>query len=447
MNDINKKQNENSVSMAIDEQMSDSSNDGKIDFKALSQETQKHSGSDPIFLGESGIQKWHKPVEDDMLSYRKLFFTGFFILLISIVWIIWVWLYTKYLKLASQPIIDPQYVSYIDKYKNSQNTINDYIKFSDYKKYATLDFLWVNNEKNIQSIASTNKLSYLQKKDIIQSAINDLSQDIIWKYAQIETIKKDVTKYWFFPQELYLLLDNQEYITSIKKSLLSLEIIKFWSAIKVFSFLPSFITEVSDSLWISEKDVKDKINALSKRWEKDIAIYLNNCYLNPYEVDYDCKLINDFDRYYNIISKEKDPIDLVFFKKLLFYIDAKLEQTDIPNFSIVFNQFDPKSQKINFTVTINTSNYDEAAMTLNEWITNPHIFIFTNLLNLLKQSIFVVSESINIKQLAINEQEVTEWWRSVKYHSSSTSFSLPIQKSVEREITDFVDESKFILSK
>lgn len=443
MNDTNKNQNENSVSMSIDEQMYDKPGDGKLDFK----EQDTHSVNlEPIFLGESGIQRSETPMEDDTLTYRKLFFTGFFILLVSLVWIVWIWLYTKYLKIASQPIIEPKYESYINKYKNSQNTINDYIKFSDYRKYEALDFLWVNSEKNITNVINTNKLSYLQKKDIIQSAISKISEDIINKYNQIESIKKDVTKYWFFPQELYLLLDNQEYITSIKKSLLSLEIIKFGSAIKVFSYLPSFINEVSESLWLTEKEVKDKISNLSKRWEKDISMYLNNCYLNPYEIDYDCRLINDFDRYYNIISKEKAPIDTAFFKKLIFYIDAKLEQTNMPNLSILFNQFDPKSRRINFNVTINTSNYDEEAMTLNEWIVNPHIFIFTNLLNLLKQSIFVVSDSINIKQLTINEQEVTEWWRSVKYHSSSTVFSLPIQKEVEREITDFVDENKFILS-
>lgn len=435
MVDTNKNQKENTVSLLQEESSLDTPLEKKIDFQSLS-DTSDEKITEPIFLWESWIQRSETPIEDDTLVYRKLFFSGFFILLVSIVWIIWVNLYTKYLKISSQPIIDPQYESYINKYKNSQNTINDYIKFSAYEDYSSLDFLWDNADKHIKDVINTNQLSYIQKKDIIQSAITNISSDIISKYNKIESIKKDVTKYWFFPQELYSLLDEQEYITSIKKSLLSLEVIKFWSALKVFSFLPSFISEVSESLNISEKEVKEKIGALSSRWEKDISIYLNNCYLNPYEIDYDCRLINDFDRYYAMISKEKDTVDISFFKKLMFYIDAKLEQSDIPNFSIVFNQFDPKSKRINFNVTINTSNYDEEAMTINEWIVNPHIFVFTNLLNLLKQSIFVVSDSINIKQLAINEQEVSEWWRTVKYHSSTTSFSLPIQKSVEREITD-----------
>lgn len=433
--------------MLQEEQSIESSVDKKIDFKFLwEKENDGPDKTKPIFLWESGMQKVNGLVEDDMLTYRKLFFTGFFILLFSIAWIIWVHLYTKYLNLSSQPIIDSKYEEYIDRYKNSHNTINDYIKFSSYKQYSSLDFLWSNADINLKSVISSNKLSYIQKKDIIQSVITNLSENIIWKYDKIESIKKDVTKYWFFPQELYLLLDNQEYITSIKNSLLSLETIKFWSAIRVFWYLPSFISEVSESLWLTKQEVKNRLTYLSNRWEKDIAIYLNNCYLNPYEIDYDCKIVGDFDKYYTKISEEENSINLDFFKKLMFYIDAKLEQTTIPNFSIIFNQFDSKSKKISFNITINTSSEDEASMMLDEWITNPHIFIFTNLLNLLKQSIFVVSDSINIKQLVINEQEVTEWWRTVKYHSSSSSFSLPIQKSVEREITDFVEENKLILS-
>lgn len=445
MVDTNKNQNEETISLLQEEQTTDVSEEKKVDFNSLSWDIAETT-IEPIFLWESGIQKSEAVIEDDTLAYRKLFFSGFFILLISIVGIVWVSLYTKYLKIAAQPIVEPKYESYINKYKTSQNTINDYIKFSAYNQYSSLDFLWESADKNMKSVINTNKLSYIQKKDIVQSAITKMSDDIISKYNKIESIKKDVTKYGFFPLELYSLLDDEEYITSLKKSLLSLEMIKFWSALKVFSYLPSFITELSESLGVPEKEIKDKINKLSDRWEKDIAIYLNNCYLNPYEVDYNCGLINDFDRYYNMVSKEKYPIDIPFFKKLMFYIDAKLEQSNLPNFSITFNQFDPKSKKISFNVTINTSNYDEEAMTINEWIVNPHIFIFTNLLNLLKQSIFVVSDSINIKQLAINEQEVSEGWRVVKYHSSSTSFSLPIQKAVEREITDFLDDNKFILS-
>lgn len=439
---VDKNQNENTVAMSI-EDWKKQFVEKQITFSKQEQDLPK---SDPIFLWESMIQKPDQIISDNASVHRRLFFTWFFILVISILWIVWVWLYTKYLKLSAKPTVDIKYESYINKYKNSQNIIDDYIKFSDYTDYSSIDFLWNDAEKNITNTINAKRLSYVQKKDIIQSAINTISQDTLLKYDGIANIKKDITKYWFFPKEIFNLLDNQEYITSIKKSLLALETVKFGSAIRVFSFLPSFIKEVSESLWMTEQDVKANIQQLSDRWEKDIAIYLNNCYLNPYEIDYDCKLIGDFDKYYNIIQKEKNGINLSFFKKLIFYIDAKLEQTNMPNFLIVFNNFDSKSKRINFNVHINTSSYDEETMILNEGISNPHIFIFTNLLNLLKQSIFVVSDSISIKQLAINEQNVDESWRTVKYHSSSTSFSLPIQKSVEREITDFVDENKFILS-
>lgn len=82
------------------------------------------------------------------------------------------------------------------------------------------------------------------------------------------------------------------------------------------------------------------------------------------------------------------------------YVDAKLEQTELPSFSITFQKFDPSKKQISFKVEVNTFQQDEAALT-RKGIINPHIFIVTNLLNLIKQSLFVISENIDAKQLKI----------------------------------------------
>jgi len=91
-------------------------------------------------------------------------------------------------------------------------------------------------------------------------------------------------------------------VTSIKDSLLSLETIKFSSAMKVFSYLDTFISGLGSFLNMSTIDVTNKLTAITQRGEQDISVYLNNCYLNPYEVDYDCNLVGDFDRYYTLVQ-------------------------------------------------------------------------------------------------------------------------------------------------
>ena len=158
------------------------------------------------------------------------------------------------------------------------------------------------------------------------------------------------------------MLQNQDYATSIKQYLLSLEIIKFSSAIKVFGYLDTFVSSLANTLTQPAPQVEAKMQTLSDRGEKDILVYLNNCYLNPYEVDYDCNLVGDFDRYYTLIDKETPAFDTNFFKKMMYAVDTKLEQTDIPSFSITFKKYDPTQKQISFTVEINTFKQDEIAL-------------------------------------------------------------------------------------
>ena len=215
---------------------------------------------------------------------------------------------------------------------------------------------------NIQKVINDKSLSYIQKKDIIQQALNNFSTIFIANTQILTTIKENISKYGFFSEEIYNLLEDQSYSTSIKKYLLSLEIIKFSSAIKVFSYLDTFVSSLSNMLRIPAAQVQTNMQFFADRGEKDILVYLNNCYLNPYEIDYDCNLVGDFDRYYKIIDKEENPIDTNFFKKMMYYVDNKLEQTDLPSFSITFKKYDPTQKQISFTVDVNTFKQDEIAL-------------------------------------------------------------------------------------
>lgn len=205
-------------------------------------------------------------------------------------------------------------------------------------------------------------MSYIQKKDILQQAINRFSDDFLVHTETLSTLKEDISKYGFFSEELYNLIESQEYSTSIKKYLLLLEIIKFSSAIKVFSYLDTFVSSLASALKTPTTMVQENIQKFADRGEKDILVYLNNCYLNPYEIDYDCNMVGDFDRYYDLVDKESPRPDTNFFKKMIYYVDNKLEQTDIPSFSITFKKYDPTQKQISFTVDVNTFKQDEVAL-------------------------------------------------------------------------------------
>jgi hypothetical protein len=108
--------------------------------------------------------------------------------------------------------------------------------------------------------------------------------------------------------------------------------------------------------------------------------------MNPYELSYDCSVIGDFDVRY--ATQQDSPVEPNFLKQLLYYVDQKLEQTQVPSFNIVFQRFDPRAETITFSIEVNTFQQDEAAL-IQAGIVNPHIYIVTNVIHLLKQNRFI----------------------------------------------------------
>lgn len=132
--------------------------------------------------------------------------------------------------------------------------------------------------------------------------------------------------------------------------------------------------------------VHEQLQYIAARGDQDIYAFLSHCYMNPYELSYDCSVIGDFDvRYAN---QPNTNIDTNFLKQLLYYIDQKLEQTEFPSLNITFQRFDPRAETITFSIQVNTFPQDEAAL-VQAGIVNPHIYIVTNIIHLLKQNRFI----------------------------------------------------------
>lgn len=309
----------------------------------------------------------------------------------------------------------------------------------DLQKYENLNVDEWAKEK-ITKIIKDLSLNYVQKRDILQSVANKIGTSILDLKWKIQQDTNALNKDWFFPEELVWILKQDNAVGSIQRSLLSLEVVKFSSAIKVFSLMDTFLSSMVSDFGYQQSEIKKILNELIERGENDIQNYLNYCYNNPYE-PVQCNIIWDFDKYYQLREKStgEKPFNTSFFKKLMEHIDKKLEYSNVPSFSITFNSFDGKSNSIAFTVEVNTLKEDEYVL-LKQGIKSPHIFIVSELIQLLKQSTFIVGKAIDAKDIRVSSKPITIWGSKYMVNNSVKTFTLPIQKNTEREIFDYVDK-------
>ena len=344
----------------------------------------------------------------------------------------------KYLGEKSQ--VDISHLSTITE-KTSKN-YDEYwqtLGLFDLQKYENLNIDEWAKEK-ITKIIKDLSLNYVQKRDILQSVANKIGTSILDLKWKIQQDTNALNKDWFFPEELVWILKQDNAVGSIQRSLLSLEVVKFSSAIKVFSLMDTFLSSMVSDFGYQQSEIKKILNELIERGENDIQNYLNYCYNNPYE-PVQCNIIWDFDKYYQLRenSTGEKPFNTSFFKKLMEHIDKKLEYSNVPSFSITFNSFDGKSNSIAFTVEVNTLKEDEYVL-LKQGIKSPHIFIVSELIQLLKQSTFIVGKAIDAKDIRVTSKPITIWGSKYMVNNSVKTFTLPIQKNTEREIFDYVDK-------
>lgn len=279
-------------------------------------------------------------------------------------------------------------------------------------------------------------MNYVQKEHLLQRAVSSLTDTIIELKEETAKIQEQLNKDGFFPGELIGILKKDNAVGSIQRSLLSLEVVKFTSAMKVFSLMDVFLSDLSSLLGPRKHQLKERFDALIARGERDVKNYLSYCYNNPYEPE-TCSIIGDFDKYYRMSSRDKN-FDTSFFKRLMALINDKLELSHIPSFSITFNSFDGKSNNITFTIEVNTLKEDEYELR-KQGIKTPHIFIVSELIKLLKQSTFIVGKAIDAKDIKVNSKKIEIGGSEYTVNNSIKTFNLPIQKETEREIFDYVD--------
>lgn len=147
----------------------------------------------------------------------------------------------SYLDVVSQPKVDTTYQTYITYAKDLQMLWSQYTNLNDYSLMASTSFLGSTASNNVSAVLNSNRLSYIQKKDIFQNGLNGIASDMISNYLKLDSLKKDITQYGFFPKDLLAIFPADQESVSIKNSLMSLEVVKFSTAIKVFSYLDTFI--------------------------------------------------------------------------------------------------------------------------------------------------------------------------------------------------------------
>ena len=397
-----------------------------LDKLNIQEEAPKVEQDIDFTINEDEISKKKKHYH---IRYRRIFTLSMSVIIISALVSAFCYFYNDYITNNLAEADSNNTYKFVETAKDFINTYTkDIIKPS-----FDIDLLWTNGKAELDDLISSN-LNYIQKRSLLKTNVSNLSNNIISNYANLNTIKKNISRYGFFPKDLENIISESESISSIQNSLTALEAIKFSSAISVFSYLDTFIDSLSQSLWLDKQQVKSSIQQIASRWESDINLYIKNCYLNPFEIGYDCNYIWDFDKYYDIVG---DNFNTKFFKELMKYTDSKLEQTEVPSFVISFKEFDQESNEMTFDIEINTFKEDEVELA-KWWILSPHIFILNSLINNLKQSRFIIWNDISIKSIDVNPKTINIWFSVFNVNNSTNTFTVHIKKENEIEIDDRV---------
>ena len=414
----------------------------KLEWVSFDEGVQIDQPNQEIFLWETGTEKV-KDVDDEwskMGKYLRILFTCIIVTVLAIVAMACFISFNKYLSKASQPTIDSSDVEFVNTYKEWLSKIKGFLWKNNKDNYSSPNIKSQNLEQDFNNIIKANDIDFIEKKDLLTSSAASLVSSSESDAIKIDQIKQDIAKQWFLPAELESILTEDVAISTIQRSLNALEVIKFSTAANVFSYMNTALSNIAEMIRIGGVSV-DKISQLlttvASRGEKDVSAYVYLCYLNPFETNADCDNIKDLDRYYEDIIKD-DAIDLTLFKNVMNAINQLLENEDTAMFAITFNGFNAQSKDITFNIEVYTNQNDEKVL-IAQWKRNPNIFILTNIINLLKQSSFIIWAEINTKTVNVETKSITMWWVTSIVNYSSQDFTVPIQRDTEREIFDYID--------
>ena len=387
---------------------------------------------DTTHLQKNVLKDW-----DNFWNYLRWFF---FSTLLTLLWVLAIALFYSF-RIYLEGSLNPS--------ENSENR-KEYIVWFKWKYKRIKDKVWTKvyeapklwSEEDLQQvneIITASDIDYIDKKELLSPYVSDLIRKIENGTAESNNLKQDIAKQWFLPEELEKLLSEDQAIDTIQRSLNALEVIKFSTASKVFSYMNTALQRISEMIRISGANVDTLHNLLEKlnsRWENDIASYVYMCYLNPFEINANCDVVWDLDLYYQLVKDTS--IDIKLFKNAMHAISQLLEKEDTSLFSITFNWFNAADKSIQFNIEVYTNQEDERAL-IAQWKRNPNIFILTNIINLLKQSSFIIWADISPKEINVDTKILNQWWIDRPVNYSTMDFVVPIQKNTEREIFDYID--------
>lgn len=291
-------------------------------------------------------------------------------------------------------------------------------------------------QQNLNTIITDVSLDYIIKKEILTKTVGQLTNSTITQYVKLDEIKQDIGGYGFFPKDVQAFAASTFVDNSLQKSLVAVEAIRFSTALTFFSNLDTFLQQFSSFVSLNSQQVSALLEAYKNRGEKDIQNYLTTCYFNPYVNADSCAMPqgNDFVNYYSYVDT-KASIEKRIFPILMDYLDSKLENSDFPSLEIDIKNFDPLQNNISFEINLNTFQDDELQL-LNKGILNPHIYLATKIINLLRESKFIVADPINLSTLKVIKKKLRIGSQDFVVNNSSFHFTLPLQKNAQREIYD-----------
>ena len=396
-----------------------------------------------VFLDSGDTTRIKSRPVDDMENFWKYLRWFFFSSLVTVLWVIAIVIFfsfNTYITKASQVTLDSESQQYVNQYKEKLDSIKNLLQKNNKLNYQTPEVWSKQSLSQVNRIIDATDIDYIDKKDLLSSYVANLVSKAQDNATYLDSLKQDIAKQWFLPEELEIILQDEQAIDTIQRSLNALEVIKFSTATKVFSYMNTALSTISEMVrvsWSSVDALGQLFTQLNSRWEKDIASYVYMCHLNPFETSANCDTIWDLDLYYNSIIKDNS-INIKLFKNSMNAISQLLEKEDTTLFSITFNGFNAQDENIVFNIEVYTSQDDEKTLML-QWKKNPNIFILTNIINLLKQSSFIIWSEINTKEINV-ETRTLSWGgisRTVNY--STMDFTVPVQKDTEREIFDYID--------
>ncbi len=348
-------------------------------------------------------------------------------------------LFYKYIGYQETGKVSAQWAGYMPWVEQQYLGVVRMLGLQDTTKYTPSQLVTTDNGKNniVSRIINDEDRDFLAKKKTLQEGVYQLYQNTAVQYDQYDALKKEVGEQWFFPKDIQPIAQWVFFDNSLQKAIISIESVRFATALKFFSVLDSFLSQLSSYSSINKQALSGQLDTFIKRGEKDINNYIVSCYLNGYEISSTCSTIGDFSNYYYYL--DNTPFNQKTFLITMDALESKLENTDFPSLEISMKSIDPLRNTINLNVEVNTFKEDEAQLTATKGILNPHIYLVTSIINNLRESRYVLTDSINVNTLKVNKKKIKIGWQTVTVNSSSFDFQLPLQNDVQREIYDFAD--------